>query len=518
MFNGRNVTGGSVLLAFVFVILVNSTASGSELPLWGKMSPGPHAIGFKTVELYDYSRLIVPKSDYFGNPIPGNKARPMQICIWYPAQASDDATMVFGEYSFPMPDDDELFGFVSEMQNREIQYLQRRMMGGPEVMLRINNLQMAAIRDAPRAEGSFPLIVYESDRGMGIAENVTILEFLASHGYIVVTTHSTGAASLNPEENYRDMESLIRDKQFLIGYMHDYPHANLTNIGAIGCGFGGLSALSLAARMTGVEAAVLLGDYPTTRAGYDFLAGNLVSDITRYNKSVLLLSSTLSDNKSLLFENLTYSNRHMLSTDSDQVSCFSLYDAALVLISDADQAAQDAIVERYNAVCMGVQTFFDATLKGKADAFESFVGATDYLYYSAKAEELPPNSVQFSGILMSGDVALAVELSQKFSLCDPDNPIIAEALARDLGYRFLRQGRNDDAIEIFKMYTLLYPSHANAWDCLAETYAHVGDTAAAIKNYQTSLAKLPGDDSITDDFRDRLREGATSAIEGLQKP
>lgn len=519
MLKGKQVIGVCTGLVVMILLLVNSTTLASGSPLWGEMKPGPHAIGFKTVEMYDYTRLIMPKSDYFGNPIPGNKARPLQICIWYPAQTTNEATMVFAEYSFPIPDDDELFGFVSEIQDREIQYLQRRNRGGAGFILSLNNFPMAAVKNAPEVAGSFPLIVYEPDRGMGVAENATMLEYLASHGYIVVTTHSTGTASLNPEENYQDLESMIRDKQFLIGYMHNYPEANIQNIGAIGCGFGGFSALALAMRTTSVEAAMLLGDLPATPAGFEFLTGHPFLALDRYNKSLLMITSSKSPaNESALLNHLTYSNRHTFIASAGQEPCFSLYDASAVLISDADQATKNSVIDRYNQLCVRTRSFFDATLKGQVDQLENFSGPTDYTYHSIKGDELPPNSIQFTGILMSGDVAKAVELSQKFNLCNPDDPIIPENMARDLGYRFLRRGRSDDAIEIFKMYTLLYPSHANSWDCLAETYAHIGDTVAAIKSYQTALDKLSGDDSITDDFRERLRQGAKAAIEDLQKP
>ena len=59
-------------------------------PAWGDLEPGPHAVGFKTIEQYDHSRSFSPKRDYFGDAIPGETARPIQVCIWYPAVAAED--------------------------------------------------------------------------------------------------------------------------------------------------------------------------------------------------------------------------------------------------------------------------------------------------------------------------------------------------------------------------------------------------------------------------------------------
>jgi len=68
----------------------------------GEIKPGPYAVGFKTIEQYDYSRTFQPVKDYFGNPLPGQTARPIQVCYWYPAEPGG-TRMVYGEYAFPYP-------------------------------------------------------------------------------------------------------------------------------------------------------------------------------------------------------------------------------------------------------------------------------------------------------------------------------------------------------------------------------------------------------------------------------
>jgi hypothetical protein len=50
--------------------------------------PGPDAVGLKVVEQYDFSRTYRPLTDEMGKPYLGERARPLQTLIWYPAQKS----------------------------------------------------------------------------------------------------------------------------------------------------------------------------------------------------------------------------------------------------------------------------------------------------------------------------------------------------------------------------------------------------------------------------------------------
>jgi len=91
----KRMTLPSYLFVSVLSILVlTETGLGQAPPLWGEIKPGPYAVGFRTIEKYDYSRTFQPAKDYFGNPVPGQTARPIQVCYWYPAEPNSSARMV----------------------------------------------------------------------------------------------------------------------------------------------------------------------------------------------------------------------------------------------------------------------------------------------------------------------------------------------------------------------------------------------------------------------------------------
>jgi len=67
----------------------------------------------------------------------------------------------------------------------------------------------------------------------------------------------------------------------------------------------------------------------------------------------------------------------------------------------------------------------------------------------------------------------------------------AEDDVNTLGYQLLNGGKIDDAIEVFKKNTELFPESWNVWDSLAEGYTIKGDKQLAIENYTKALGMAP---------------------------
>ncbi len=62
------------------------------------MSPVPHAVGFRVVDQYDYSRTYAESVDALGQPMRGERARPIQTLIWYPAEKTPEPHLILGDY------------------------------------------------------------------------------------------------------------------------------------------------------------------------------------------------------------------------------------------------------------------------------------------------------------------------------------------------------------------------------------------------------------------------------------
>jgi Tfp pilus assembly protein PilF len=83
---------------------------------------------------------------------------------------------------------------------------------------------------------------------------------------------------------------------------------------------------------------------------------------------------------------------------------------------------------------------------------------------------------------------------------DPKRALIAkpvENVINSYGYRVLGAGRVKEAIEIFRLNTVAFPTEFNTWDSLAEAYMTNRQNDLAIKYYRKVLELHPGDENAT---------------------
>lgn len=82
-----NSPRAGVIAAMLFAgLCVGSGSDAQDLPLFTVLeAPGPYAVGLRVIEQYDYSRTYRAPTDDLGKPYRGERARPLQTLIWYPA-------------------------------------------------------------------------------------------------------------------------------------------------------------------------------------------------------------------------------------------------------------------------------------------------------------------------------------------------------------------------------------------------------------------------------------------------
>jgi tetratricopeptide (TPR) repeat protein len=74
---------------------------------------------------------------------------------------------------------------------------------------------------------------------------------------------------------------------------------------------------------------------------------------------------------------------------------------------------------------------------------------------------------------------------------DADDLFFDEAEFNLLGYRYLGEGRIDDAIAVFQLNVERFPESWNVYDSLGEAFAAKGDTKRAVELYRRSLELNP---------------------------
>ncbi|MFZ0599415.1 MAG: serine hydrolase, partial [Flavobacterium sp.] len=68
---------------------------------------------------------------------------------------------------------------------------------------------------------------------------------------------------------------------------------------------------------------------------------------------------------------------------------------------------------------------------------------------------------------------------------------LSENDLNDFGYKLLAEGKQNEALKIFKLNTDLYPESGNTYDSYAETLAGLGNKKEAIKNYKRAFELNP---------------------------
>ena len=94
-------------------------------------------------------------------------------------------------------------------------------------------------------------------------------------------------------------------------------------------------------------------------------------------------------------------------------------------------------------------------------------------------------------IAVEKDVAAAVAEYRKLKAANSPAYDFSERELNTLGYRLLGLKRTKDAIEIFKLNVEMFPTSANAYDSLAETYLADNQKDLALANYKKAVALDP---------------------------
>ena len=514
-----------LILSVVGLIALAETGLGQAPPLWGEIKPGPYAVGFRTIEKYDYARTFQPAKDYFGNPLPGQAARPIQACYWYPAEPGG-AKMVYSEYAFPYPSESGFFDLLSQLQTRELGTLFFFQGNNQARVQSLMELEMLAVRDAAPVSGTFPLIVYHGGERSAYSQNVILCEYLASYGFVVATTHTFGLSTVAATENPADIEAVIRDKELVVAMMRDVSGVDAERLGLLGYDYGGTTALLHQMRNYSVDALATLHGRFLTQEGSASLQAAAGYDRLRMSAPWLQVYSTSAPAADMgIIDSLRYSDRSSLVVSGIMPNYFSTYGLMAVLLGADTARTMTQASQTQCAVYSYLYKFFDAYLNGNEEsrawmniAPEQNGYASGLLALASKeGEAVPPGQTEFGNLVQTYGIDRAAELVDEFDLLNPANPILNDAAFTQLGYQFLQRGNVPSALVVFRWGVTAYPQSANAWDSFGEATAANGDLDSALAYYRRAQEVLPSDTIVNAQMRGVLETSIPTNITRLEQ-
>jgi dienelactone hydrolase/predicted negative regulator of RcsB-dependent stress response len=525
----RAVRSKALAVALLLVALV-AIAHAQSAPVAGAgdqrfrftEKPGPDAVGLKVVEQYDFSRTYRPLIDELGKAYQGERARPLQTLIWYPAQKSNGKAMTVGDYS-------DLLATETSFGKPELWSDWKWWIEGMKPTLKDS---MWAVRDAPLLAGRFPVVIYAPSLSSMSWENADICEYLASHGYVVVASPSTGARSRDMTVDLAGIDAQAQDISFLIGYARTLPDTEMSEIAVAGFSWGGIANLFAAARDNRIDALVALD------GSMRYFPG-LVKAATDVHPEQMTIPMMFFYQGSTTLEKIA---RQKPNKDTDGPNVLNAWthgdlitveDIALVHTEHgsmfqrneriwknyarshkADYTRADGMVG-YAWIARYTLEFLDAYLKRDAQAMA-------FLKKTPAEVGVPPHmmTVNFraaKGIPASLDALRAEVGRQGFDHAaaiyaamlkeQPDFKLDEDAVVR-WGSDLMEENHLAEAIEVLKLDVQVFPSSSNSYDSLGEAYMKAGQKQLAIESYKKSLELNPGDDEAKEKLKELEGEPA----------
>jgi dienelactone hydrolase len=520
-----------LLLASAGALLAPSAVLGLGEPLFHfSESPGSHPVGLRVVEQYDRSRTFQYRVDELGKPYQGERARPVQTLIWYPAYGTKGKPMTMADY-------------VSLMRT-EINFNHPRLpvkaMEWSSALGLTLTMSLRAVRDAPLAPGSghFPIVIYAPGANDPAWENLDLCEYLASYGYIVIASPSLGAKSHRMTIDIGGANAQATDISFLIGYAKTLPDANTSKIAVVGMSWGGLANLFAAARDSRISALVSLdgsmryfphiveeaGDVHPEQMAIPLLAFAerdwSIEDSDHYlsskNRAAPNVLNRWTHGDLIVVHMMSLS--HAAFTSLYQRSEDFWWELAQVYpLRQADYGRADTMAG-YGWVARYTLRFLDAYLKNDVSAMEflkrspaenqvpSHVMAVTYRAGSGS----PVSFESFRAEIGRQGFDHAPEIYADFHERDSKFEL-DEGLMTDWSDELLSDSHPSESLILLKLNLQLHPDSSNAYLQLGTAYELLGQAQTAIENYREAVTTDP----LNGGARRKLMELSTH--EGLPK-
>ncbi len=465
---------------------------------------GPYSVGFEHFTQYDSSRTYSRVSDYSNSKIP----RPISTSIWYPSKAKTGGLepLTVLNYWEVLKEEEEWEHLPNEFLLDWFYYSNT-----PENQAHMKESTLA-FKALPKAEGKFPVILYTPSFQASSIENFAFCEFLASHGYLVISGPSRGTDTRwFGNSTQKEMHTQARDVEFLLAQLSSNPMADLEKIAVAGFSFGGLSNVIASVRNKQIKANLSLDG--TERYHYEWIAESPFYSDEKMDIPYLHLAQKKIPDSVMKADGLDPSLENIFplydsigTNDTYKLQMNDLthsYFATMGILFGTRDPRQDKsdreIMDSYKLVCQYGLNFLNAYLKEDKDAL-AFIQAKpesngiENRLISFEMRKGPKKEYSFEDF---NDYASANNYQNLKSLYEESKSkhpelMMPEGKMNSVGLQLVfNPETSQKGIDMFLLALELYPESANLYDSLAEGYLFIGEKEKAIQNFEKSLELYP---------------------------
>lgn len=357
-----------VSLLLLYGILCCCTAMAQESSLTISEPYGSYTIGFRTWNTLDKSRSFT-----FDRNRPDLKPhktiyRPIQVCVWYPAEAIDKNPMKYNEYFFLMAHETGKTELSKTLKDSLLDNFLKTEPVDVKILDKELKINMRGIKEAPpNTTQKFPVLIYGPSWSSSAYENALLSEFLASHGYIVISSPSVGPEKRDMPISRIGVETQARDMEFLFSILDTLPNADADRVAIGGFSLGGLSNVLMMARNSSVDA--WIGIDPSIHEAYDFFEDSPYEDYRRFSKPTLFINSLGYMNELPFYDKLVYSDAYMVNLPQLEHTDLASQFIKLFVSNDTKESLSIK-VKGYKLMTKYILAFLNGVLRDKLDYSE----------------------------------------------------------------------------------------------------------------------------------------------------
>jgi dienelactone hydrolase len=459
---------------------------------------GKYDVGFKHFIQYDNTRTYERLSDWNKKATP----RPISTSIWFPTQRKIRiAQMTVEDYMVILKEEEEWEVLPNE---RILDWFYYSNSADNKIRLRE---KVKAVKNEKPLPGKFPVVVYAPSYQASSVENFALCEFLASHGFVVISSPSRGTVNRFLEGGTtRDIETQARDIQFLIGEITNQPYADVNNLAVMGFSFGGISNVLAQMKDKRIKAIVCLDgsikyQLPKIQSSpYFDLSAVDVPFVFMSQKDIPIevmkedkIDSTL-NTKFDFYDSLKYSKAYHLKFNNMTHAYFS---SLGVLFQDRDtrqDKSDNEISDSYKWVNIYTLNFLNAFLNNqkKGQIFLENLPVDNGVIgeiISKKSKEPIKKSFSFEDFNLLAIKSNYNDLYTLYKKTEKEHPLfkLEEWKANTLGLILVFKNKIQEGINILLLNIAIFPESANAYDSLGEAYLIAGDKKNATEAFNKSL-------------------------------
>ncbi len=480
------------------VALASTATTASPPVVWGGLLPGPHAVGFRVLFETDPARAYFPD---LGVP-KRSLGRPLQLTIWYPARPESGLPTRSGDFvdlaaaELGEGRSDEADSVAAEFRNGPM----RPFFDGPpsdEAWKRVLRIPFASRRGAEASEGRFPLVLHT---GGGALTQGVLFEYLASHGYVVVSVPLLGPSAAwhgRGEWSVRSIEDMAADLGHAARVAIELPFVDPERIAIIGA-FAGAQGVLFAMRSRAISALAALESTWMTQ-----VEQSPHFDLAALHAPILDVPSAELRGTSEARDRLRYAERTVVRVrDSTHLDSYQFHRLALAA-RDADrpdEARREISVahRQYEVTAELTRTFLERHLAGDARAWEALVAKieSDKTIAIEHDSALPPvpTEADLLALVRRGEINTAAKLVAEAGEREPGIVLFGED-AMSTTARFLLRDRGPvRAVEAFRLIAQVHPSSPRAHETFGDALARIDHYHEAREAWTRALERTPADD------------------------